>query len=221
VEPLLVDEAAHQQHQALARLRVLRAQGVEVGVHVVEVVRVDPVRDHGDARGGHAEGGAHVAAHVVGAGDHVVGAADHLLLDRVDVGLRVPVDPALVTAELGGVNGDEPGPSDRPRERLGGAGHEPVVRVHQVEVEALAQLGAQHPHVGVHRVHPANEGVHVLGVGGLPDAVDDHPVPVLLGGQPAAAAGEHVHLCAIAHQLLGQLANVPSQSPFHDRRVLP
>ena len=43
------------------------------------------------------------------AGDHPLGAVGHPALDAVDVGLRVLVDPALVAAVLGGVDGDDEG----------------------------------------------------------------------------------------------------------------
>ena len=65
----------------------------------------------------------------------------------------------------------------------------------------------------VHRVDPAHERVHVLRVGRLAHAVHDHAVALLLGRQAPAAASEHVHLHALAHQLLGQLAHVPASPP--------
>jgi hypothetical protein len=33
--------------------------------------------------------------------------------------------------------------------------------------------------------------------------------------------GEHVHLDAVADELLGELAHMPRQATFDDRRVLP
>ena len=77
-----------------------------------------------------------VAAHVARAGDHVVGAADHRALGGVDVGLRMVLDPALVAAVLGGVDGRQPAALDRagrPARRR--AGDEPVVRVDEIELE--------------------------------------------------------------------------------------
>ena len=48
------------------------------------------------------------------------------------------LDPPLVAAELGGVDGDEPGALDLARGQLGGAGDQPVVGVDEIEVVALA-----------------------------------------------------------------------------------
>ena len=60
-----------------------------------------------------------------------------------------------------------------------------------------------------------------LGNSRLADAVHDDPVALLLDRQPAPAAGEHVHLGALLHEVLGELAHVSRQSAFDDRRVLP
>jgi hypothetical protein len=90
------------------------------------------------------------------------------------------------------------------------------------EVEAAAQLEPGRAHVLVHVVHPRDERVHVAAREvGLAHAVDDHAVPVLDRVQVAAAAREHVHLDAVLHELLGELAHVAGEPSLDDRRVLP
>ena len=77
-------------------------------------------------------------------------------------------------------------------------------------------------HVVVHRVDPAHEGRDVaLRIGGLAHAVDEDAVALLVGGQPAAAARDHVHLRPVGDELLAQLAHVARESTLDDRRVLP
>ena len=85
-----------------------------------------------------AEGVGDVLAHVGRAGDDAVGGADHPPLDAVDVRLRVLVDPALVAAVLGRVDGDQPRAAPAAGELARGVGDEPVVGVD--EVEAAAEL---------------------------------------------------------------------------------
>ena len=48
-----------------------------------------------------------------------------------------------------------------------------------------------------------------------------HPVLVGLGRQAAAAAGQHVHLDAVADQVLGELAHVAAEAALDHGRVLP
>ncbi len=93
----------------------------------------------------------------------MIGPAHHRALGGVDVGLGMVLDPALVAAELGGVNGDEPGALDLARGQVGGAGDQPVVGVHEIELDPVAQVGGHRVHVGVHRLDPAHEGARVLG----------------------------------------------------------
>ena len=81
---------------------------------------------------------------------------------------------------------------------LGRTGHEPVVRVDEVELEAVAQLGGERVHVGVHGVDPAHERAWVLRERRPPDAMHDHPMLVGLGRQATAAAGEDVDLDSVA-----------------------
>ena len=221
VEALLVHEAADQQHEQLVGVRVASLATPADPSDRLEVARVDPVRDRGDLRRPDAEHVGDVHPHVARAGDHVIGAADHRALGGVDVGLRVVLDPALVAAVLGGVDGDQPRPIDLARRPVGRAGDEPVVRVHEVELEPVAKHRRQRMHVAVHRLDPAYERARVLGERGLPDPVDDHAVLVGLGRQAAAAAREHVHLDAVADQLLGQLADVAAEAALDHRRVLP
>ena len=151
----------------------------------------------------------------------MVGAPDHRALGGVDVGLGVLLDPTLVAAVLGRVHRDEPWRAGLARDLLGGAGHEPVVRVDEVNAQLRRELSAELAHVGVHRRHPAHERLHVLGERRLAQAVDDDPVALLDCGQPVAAAGQHVDLDALGDEVLGQLANVAREAALDDRRVLP
>ena len=90
------------------------------------------------------------------------------------------------------------------------------------EVEAAAQLEPRRAHVVVHVVDPGDERVDVPAREvRLADAVDVHAVALLVRREVAPAAGDHVDLDAVADELLGQLAHVPGEPPFDDRRVLP
>jgi hypothetical protein len=163
-----------------------------------------------------------VAAHVVRARDHAVRGAHHPPLDAVDVLLRVLLDPALVAAVLRRVHGHEPRAPEPPRELARGARDEPVVGVHEVEGERVAERGARRPHVVVHRVDPPHERVEVvLGELRLAHSVHGHAVAVLDLREVPAAAREDVHLDPAAHQALGELANMTRQPALDDRRVLP
>ena len=146
--------------------------------------------------------------------------ADHPPLDAVDVRLRVLVHPALVAAVLGRVHGHQPRHPAPPRQRPRRRGDEPVVRMD--EVEAAAELGARGQHVVVHALDPGDERVQVvLGELRLAHAMHHDAVAILDRLQPPAAAGDDVHLVAVAHELLRQLAHVPRQAALHDRRVFP
>ena len=163
----------------------------------------------------------HVLAHVGGAGDHALGAVGHPALDPVDVGLRVLVHPALVAAVLGGVDRDH----ERAAEALGQVvarhGHQPVVAVHHVEVVAVPHLHARGQHVGVHVLDPGHELGQLARALGLAHAVHDHALHLLLGGRLLQAAGQHVDLHVLGHEVLGQLAHVARQAALDQRRVLP
>jgi len=65
----------------------------------------------------------------------VIGGPHHGALGGVDVGLGMVLDPALMAAELGSVDGGQPGPLNLARRPLGGTGHRPVVGVHEIELE--------------------------------------------------------------------------------------
>ena len=222
VEALLVDEPADHQHELLVRRRELRAQPRQVG-HRLQVGRVDPVRDHAHARGLDPERARDVLAHVGRAGDHAVRVADHPALDAVDVRLRVLLHPALVAAELRRVDGDQPRHLPAPREPARGGGDEPVVRVD--DVEPAAELEARRAHVVVHVVDPADEGGDVVArERRLAHAVDEHAVAVLRVLAPARerpTARQDMHLDAVAHELLGELAHVAREPALDDRWVLP
>ena len=222
MEALLVDEPADEQDQPLVRAprsgragaagRRRAAGRSGRSRSAIAVTFAAGIAEHvGD-----------VAAHVVRAGDHAVGVAHHPPLDRVDVRLRVLVDPALVAAVLGRVDGHQPRHAGVAGELARRAGDQPVVRVDEVELELVDQLRAGRAHVLVHVVDPGDERVEVvLGEVRLAHAVDDHAVAVLLGREVPAAARQHVHLVALRDELLGQLAHVARQAALDDRRVLP
>jgi len=100
----------------------------------------------------------YVASHVVRAGDHAVGAVCHPLLDPVDPALRVVLHPALMAAVLGGVDrSSRRGSPKRRAEVVAGDGDEPVVSVHEIEREVVAEIDAGGEHVGVHVLDPGDE----------------------------------------------------------------
>ena len=49
----------------------------------------------------------------------------------------------------------------------------------------------------------------------------DHAVALLVSLQPPPSARDHVHVDAVAHELLRQLAHVAREAALDDRRVLP
>ena len=211
VEALLVDEPPDEQHEPLLRRRVLRPQPRKVGDRL-EIVRVDAVGHHRHAVLVDPEHLGDVAAHVVRAGDHAVGRAHHPPFDAVDVALRMLVDPALVAAVLGRVDGHEPRAVEAPRQLAGRARHQPVVGVDEVERQRVAERGARGAHVVVHRVDPAHERVEVvLGELRLAHAVHGHAVAVLDRRQMAAAARQDVHFDTEPDEALGELADVPGE----------
>ena len=220
LEALLVDQPAHQQHELLVRLGEAAAQRVEV-VHRHELGGVDPVRDHGHARLLEPVDVGHVLAHVGRAGDHPLRAVGHPALDAVDVGLRVLVHPALVAAVLGGVDRDHERRAEALGQVVAGAGHEPVVAVHHVEVVAVAHLHPGGQHVRVHVLDPGHELAEVARALGLADAVDQHAAGLLLGRVLLAPARDHVHVDVLGRQVLGQLAHVARQPALDQRGVLP
>ena len=220
MKALLVHEPSDQQHQTLVRLREAGSQPIEVHGGL-EVKRIDGVLDHRDPPERSAQDGRDVAAHVPRAGDHSIRGRHHVALDSMNMGLRVTGDPSLVAAELGRVHGHQPGAVDARRKTLRDVRHEPVVRVDQIELEPFAQTHAELVHVRVHPVHPAHECVYVPGKLGLADAVKDHPVADLFGGEVAPAAREDVHLDLFAHEVLGKLAHMPRKATLDDRGILP
>ena len=222
LEALLVDQPADEQDQALVLTGELGAELPQALVILrLEVTRVDPVWNHLDLGLGHAEHVHDLLAHEGGAGDHAVGAVGDPLLDPVDVDLRMLVDPSLVAAVLGRVDGGHERRPEAARQVCACVGHKPVVAVDDVEVMAVSQLHPRSEHVRVHALDPGDELVQVRGAGRLPDPVHVDAVHLLLGGRLLAPAGQYVHLHAAADQTLGQLDDVPGQASLDQRRVLP
>ena len=69
--------------------------------------------------------------------------------------------------------------------------------------------------------HAMNASRSSFGKSGSRTRCTDDAVAILDRLQPPAAAGDDVHLVAVAHELLGQLAHVPREAALDDRRVLP
>ena len=150
----------------------------------------------------------------------MVGGAHHPPLDGVDVRLRMLVDPALVAAVLGRVDGHQPRQPPAAHERARRRRDEPVVRVHEVEAPPSSSPAASRS-AFIRSTQAMNASRSSPRELGLADAVDGHAMAVLDGVQAPAAACEDVDLVAVAHQLLGQLAHVARQAALDDRRVLP
>ena len=220
LEALLVDEPAHQQHEQLVAVREAGAQRVEVADRH-ELGRVDPIGDDRYPALLEPVDVGDVLAHVRGAGDHALGTVGHPALDAVDVRLRVLVDPALMAAVLGGMDRDDERRAKAVGEVVAGGRHEPVVAVHDVEVEAVADLDARGEHVRVHVLDPGDELTEVARALGLAHAVDRHAAALLLERVLLAPAREHVHVDAALGQVLGQLAHVAREPTLDQRRVFP
>ena len=222
LEALLVDEPADQQHEPLVRGGELSAEALELGIVLgLQVLGVDPVRDHRDAALVDAEDVDDLLAHVIRAGDHAVGAVGDPALDPVDVPLGVVVDPTLVSAVLGGVDRRHQRRAEAPREVVARHRDEPVVAVDEVEFVAVAELDAGGEHVRVHALDPGDELAEVGRTRRLAHPVDVHLRRDLLRRRLLAAAGEDVDLDPVAGERLGELANVAGQPALDQRRVLP
>ena len=160
-------------------------------------------------------------AHEMRAGDHPVGPVRDPLLDAVDVLLRMLLDPALVAAVLGGVDRRDQRHVVAAGEVVAGAGHEPVVAVDEVEFVAVPELDPGGEHVGVHALDPGDELGQVGRAFRLDDAVDQHAGHLLLDRGLLPAPGQDVDFDAEADQGLGELAHVPGEPAFDQRRVFP
>jgi hypothetical protein len=130
-------------------------------------------------------------------------------------------DPALVATVLSGVDGGDQGSFEAPGQVVAGVGHQPVVAVHEVEGEAVAELDPGGQHVGVHALHPGHELAQVSRALGLADAVNRHAIGLFLGRRLLSPPREHVHIDLQLDQGLGELANVTGQTALDQRRVLP
>jgi hypothetical protein len=220
LEALLVDEPADEQHELLLRRGEAAAERLEV-VDRLQVDRVDPVRDHRDLALVEVVDVADVLAHVVRAGDHALRALRHPALGAVDVALRVLVDPALVTAVLGRVDRDDERAAEALGEVIAGDRDEPVVAMHEVEVEVVAELDSGGEHVGVHVFDPGDELAQVPRAARLANAVHGDAAADLLGRHRLVAARQDVDLGPERDERLGQLAHMTRKTALDDRRVLP
>ncbi len=151
----------------------------------------------------------------------MVGPAGHAALGRVDAGLWMPLDPALVASVLGRVDRDQPRHAGATRDFLGCIGHQPIVRMHEVKGEPLSELRRRGGHVAVHLLDPLQEPLDVARKRRLRDAVHADPVARLLSRQLAAATSQHVDLHARCHESFGQFAHVAAEPAFDHGRVLP
>jgi hypothetical protein len=134
----------------------------------------------------------------------------------------VLVDPALVAAVLGRVDGHHQRGAEAAGEMVAGRGDQPVVAVDEVEGEAVAEVDPRGEHVRVHVLDPRHELVQVARPARLAHPVDDHALHLLLGRHRLVAAREHVHVDVLGgDELLGELAHVARQPALDDGRVLP
>ncbi len=130
----------------------------------------------------------------------------------MDVRLRVRLDPALVAAVFGGVDGDDPRGVGVGGEGAASTGDEPVVAVDDVERGLVLERAARGDHVVVHVLDPGDELVEVARLGRLGDAVDGDAVLDGGLGERRVAAGEDVDIEAAAVERLGELADVPREN---------
>ena len=114
------------------------------------------------------------------------------------------------------------GRAEAAREVVAGHRDEPVVAVHEVEVEAVAELDAGGEHVGVHPLDPGDELAQVGGPRRLADAVDAD------AARRSSSAGDssppRVSTWTSMPELderLGELADVAGEAALDQRRVLP
>ena len=112
------------------------------------------------------------------------------------------LDPSLMAPKFRRVHRHEPRTADPAGDGLGGAGDEPVVGVHEIELVPVCELERELAHVSVHRADPADKRADVLGELRLADAVDDHAVALLLRRQAPAATRQHVDFDAVADKVL-------------------
>ena len=132
------------------------------------------------------------------------------------------VDPALVAAVLGRVDGRQVRAPSRARQRRRRRGDEPVVAVDEVEVERSAERPPGRAHVRRSCPRPRRRTRR----GRAASAARARGGRARRRGPPrgaalSRAAGEDVHLDALAHEPLGQLAHVAREAALDDRRVLP
>ncbi len=234
MEPLFEHQPPDHQDQPLGGTRVAGADGRQVLFDTLQVAWIDSVGDRRDPPRRDAEHRRDVPAHVVRAGDQAVRAPHHRVLGGVDVGLRMLLHPALMAPELGRMHGHQPGDRGGPGDRPGRLGHQPVVRVDEVEPRLGAQLVAAPAQIAVHAGDPAEERIEILGERRLAHPVNQDAAEHLLGGRRVCARGikpvtgaragtarEDVQLDAAGRELLGELVDVPAEPTLDQRRVLP
>ena len=222
LEALLVDQPADEQDEGLVGLGELGTQPPELIVVVgLQVLGIDPVGDHLDSLLLDPEDVDHLLAHEGGADQHPVGAVGDPALDTVDVGLGVLVDPALVAAVLGGMDGHHERGAEAACKVVAGVRDKPVVPMDDIELEPVTELDAGGQHVRVHPLDPGDELVELGGPGRLAHPVDVDAVDQLLGRGLLSAAGEHVDLGIALDQALGLLADHTGEATLDQRRVLP
>ena len=121
-----------------------------------------------------------MVSHIGGARDHLLCAVGHPVLDSVDVALGMLVHPTLVPPVLGRVDRHRKSSAEALGEVVAGGRHEPVVPVHEVEVEAVAELDPGGEHVGVHVLDPGDELGQLARPVRLAHAMQHHSLAQLL-----------------------------------------
>ena len=176
-----------------------------------DVLGVDPVRDHVHHLLRHAEDVDDLLAHEGRAGDHPVGAVRDPALDAIDVDLGVLVDPALVAAVLGCVDGGHQ--RRRSASRIGRRRWRQASRARgrcrsSGGLPARHRLRACRGSCARPRRLVQLRGPGRLAPRGAPERRPSPPLAELL-----AAAGEHVDLDLAVHQPFGELAHGQRASP--------
>ena len=98
---------------------------------------------------------------------------------------------------------------------------EPVVAVHDVELEPVSELDAGRQHVDVHVLDPRYELAELGWPAGFTDPMKRYPRDRLFRGRLLAAARQDVDVDSERSEVLRQLPHVARQATLDQRRVLP
>src|SRR4029077_788903 len=153
--------------------------------------------------------------------------------DRMDVCLRLILDPTLMATVLGRMDRRRIGDAQPLGQHRRGMGDKPVVTVDEIVGVLLSKRQPSREHVLVHARHPRDEAVEVTWPARLGHAIYGHATP-LFDRQPTLRAldavyprtltrpaCEHIDGDTPADERLGELAHVARQAALDHGRVLP